>query len=245
MDFTGSEYAESIKTELKREIGKLLEKKLNKEVDFEKPTIMAVIDTSFDIVKLQIKSLFIYGRYKKFKRDIPQTKWFCRICRGKGCRKCDYTGKMYKTSVEELIAKKTLENTKGSGESFHGCGREDIDARMLGNGRPFILEIHDPKIRNLDLSKLEREINTYGKDKIEVTDLHFSNRDEIARIKEAIFIPEVFSIILNSIVMSPNKIAPSEDGIDFLKFPPSLYMYPIFGCIICITGFIVSIVENC
>ena len=197
LDFTGSEYAESIKTELKREIGKILEKKFNKEVDFEKPTIMAVIDTSFDTVNLQIKSLFIYGRYKKYKRDIPQTKWFCRICRGKGCRKCSYTGKMYKTSVEELVAKKTLERTEGSGESFHGCGREDIDARMLGNGRPFILEIEDPKIRNLDLAKLEREINLYGKDKIEVTDLRFSNRDEIARIKEADF-RKIYRVVLTT-----------------------------------------------
>jgi len=187
LDFTGSEHAESIKNELKREIGKILEENLDKEVDFEKPTIMAVIDTSFDVVNLQIKSLFIYGRYNKYRRDIPQTKWFCRICRGKGCRKCDYTGKMYETSVEELVAKKTLEETRGYDESFHGCGREDIDALMLGNGRPFVLEIKDPKVRNLDLSKLERKINTHSKGKVKVTKLRFSDRDEIARIKNADF----------------------------------------------------------
>ena len=140
-DFTGSEYSESIKTELNREIGKILEKDLKKEVNFEKPTIMAVIDTAFDVVNLQISSLFIYGRYKKFKRDIPQTRWFCKICRGKGCKECGYTGKLYEKSIEELISKEILEATKGEEESLHGCGREDIDVRMLGNGRPFILEI--------------------------------------------------------------------------------------------------------
>ena len=195
LDFTGSEHAESIKNELKREIGKILEGNLDKEVDFEKPTIMAVIDTSFDVVNLQIKSLFIYGRYNKYRRDIPQTKWFCRICRGKGCRKCNYTGKMYETSVEELVAKKTLEETRGYDESFHGCGREDIDALMLGNGRPFVLEIKDPKVRNLDLSKLERKINTHNKGKIKVTKLRFSDRDEIARIKNADF-RKIYRVIL-------------------------------------------------
>ncbi len=206
LNFTGSEHTESIKTELKREIGKILEGKLDKEVNFEKPTIMAVIDTSFDVVNLQIKSLFIYGRYNKYRRDIPQTRWFCRICRGKGCRKCDYTGKMYETSVEELIAKKTLDETGSSDESFHGCGREDIDALMLGNGRPFVLEIKDPKVRNLDLSQLERKINIHGKDKIKVTNLRFSDRDEIARIKAADFRKTYHVVLIGEKIINKEKL---------------------------------------
>jgi tRNA pseudouridine synthase 10 len=185
VDFTGSEYTESIKTELNREIGKILEKKMRKEVDFEKPTIMVVIDTSFDDIKLQISSLFVYGRYKKFKRDIPQTRWFCKICRGKGCRKCNYSGKIYKTSVEELIAKRFLELTHGDDESFHGCGREDIDVRMLGNGRPFIIEIKNPKVRNINLTKLQRDINNENKGIIEVNEFHYSSRDEVIRLKDS------------------------------------------------------------
>ena len=206
LDFTGSEYAESIKTGLKREIGKILEEKLDKEVDFEKPTIMAVIDTSFDVVNLQIKSLFIYGRYNKYRRDIPQTRWFCRICRGKGCRKCDYTGKMYETSVEELVAKKTLEKTGSSDESFHGCGREDIDALMLGNGRPFVLEIKDPKVRNLDLLQLERKINIHVKGKIKVANLRFSDRGEIARIKAADFRKTYHVVLIGEKVINKEKL---------------------------------------
>jgi tRNA pseudouridine synthase 10 len=148
---------------------------------------MAVIDTAFDVVQLQISSLFIYGRYKKLKRGIPQTKWPCQICRGKGCKRCDYSGKLYPTSVEELVAQKALEVAKGTDESFHGSGREDIDALMLGNGRPFILEIKNPKIRSIDLHLLEGEINEYAKNEIEVSLLRFSDRDEIARIKAAEF----------------------------------------------------------
>jgi tRNA pseudouridine synthase 10 len=187
LEFTESDYSEPIKTELNREIGKILEEKLGKEVDFEKPTIMAVIDTVFDVVNLQISSLFVYGRYKKYRRDIPQTKWFCGICRGKGCRSCGYTGKMYKSSVEELIAAKFLEKTGGDDESFHGGGREDIDVRMLGNGRPFVLEIKNPRVRSIDLSKLEHGINASNKDVVEVINLRFSDRDEIIRVKNAKF----------------------------------------------------------
>ena len=187
MDLSLHEYSESIKSDIKKKIGKKLENKLNKEVDFKDPTIMAIIDTSFDVVSLQIKSLMIYGRYKKFKRNIPQTKWFCRICRGKGCRRCNYTGKIYDISVEELISEQLLKITSSIDESFHGCGREDIDALMLGNGRPFILELIRPKIRNIDLKIIEKKINDATKNIICVKKLNFSNEEEIKRIKNARF----------------------------------------------------------
>jgi tRNA pseudouridine synthase 10 len=186
-NFTGSEHSESIKTELNREIGKILENRLDQEVNFENPTIMIVIDTSYDIVNLQISSLFIYGRYKKFRRDIPQTRWFCTICRGKGCKKCNYSGKLYKTSVEELIANNFLVVTEGDEESFHGCGREDIDVRTLGTGRPFVLEIKNPKKRKLDLQDLENKINKENKESIEVSEFRYSNKAEVARLKGANF----------------------------------------------------------
>jgi len=220
----GSDYTEPIKIEINRETGKILEKQLGKEVDFERPTIMAVIDTAFDVVHLQIQSLFIYGRYKKYARDLPQTRWFCKICHGKGCRKCQYTGKMYERSVEELIAQPFLEMTDGDGESFHGCGREDIDARMLGNGRPFVLEIKNPKVRNLNLSQSESIINTSNKDVIEVSDLRLSDRDEIARIKNATF-RKTYRLVIQSVKTINNeklkKAAQTLRGRTIGQFTPS------------------------
>jgi tRNA pseudouridine synthase 10 len=186
-DKVGLTDAEPIKMEINREIGKILEPRLGKTVDIPNPEIMAVIDTVFDVVHLQISSLFIYGRYKKLQRGIPQTKWPCQICRGKGCKRCDYSGKLYPTSVEELVADSALEFTKGADQSFHGSGREDIDALMLGTGRPFILEIKNPKIRTINLHLLQQKINARTKDRIEVSSLRYSNRDEIVRIKAAEF----------------------------------------------------------
>ena len=186
-EFAKSDFTEPIKTELNREIGKILEEKLVQEVNFKTPTIMAVIDTSFDVVNLQVASLYTYGRYKKYSRKIPQTKWFCKYCRGKGCKKCNYTGKLYETSVQELIAKTFLDETKGDDESFHGCGREDVDVRMLGNGRPFVLEIKNPKIRTLDFDKIAKKVNKETKDYVEVSNLRISNHEEIERLKAAAF----------------------------------------------------------
>jgi len=221
---TGSEYFESIKNELNREIGKILEKNLEQEVDFNNPDIMAVIDTAFDVVNLQIVSLYIYGRYKKFRRGIPQTRWFCKICQGKGCKKCNYTGKLYGASVEELIAKRFLELTKGEDESFHGCGREDVDVRMLGNGRPFILEIKNPMTRSLDLSKLEKEINSLNKEIIEVNNLHFSNKNEVAKLKD-LGPKKIYRVVLKGEGPLNNeklkKVALSLHGAKIGQFTPS------------------------
>lgn len=194
LSFAGSEYSESIKVEVNREIGKILEDRLCKTVDFKRPTIMAVVDTVFDVVNLQISSLYIYGRYKKYRRDMPQTRWFCRVCKGRGCRKCGYSGKMYEKSVEEAIAKPFLTATGGKDESFHGAGREDIDARMLGNGRPFVLEVINPVTRSIDLPSIEAEINDFNKHEIEVSDFHFSDSGEIVRIKDAEF-KKVYRVI--------------------------------------------------
>jgi tRNA pseudouridine synthase 10 len=187
LKFQNLSYSESIKMELNREIGKYLEKKLRKNVNFENPDIMIIIDTSYNYVQLQIKPIYIYGKYNKYKRNLPQTKWHCKVCRGIGCRKCDYLGKIYQTSVEELIAKDILKVTNGERELFHGCGREDIDVRMLGDGRPFIIEIINPKIREINLTDIEKKINDNNKEIIKVNNLRFSNKEEIVRIKNSKF----------------------------------------------------------
>jgi tRNA pseudouridine synthase 10 len=187
LEFTGEEYSESIKNELNREVGKILENSLKKEVDFLNPTIMVILDTAFNHLELQIKSIYIYGRYKKFKRDIPQTKWFCKICRGSGCKRCNYTGKIYDTSVEELISKIFIEKTIADSSLLHGSGREDVDVKMLGNGRPFVLELKNPIYRKINFIDITNEINKVNKGVIEVSSLRFSNKDEVARLKNATF----------------------------------------------------------
>ena len=224
IDFSKSEYSEAIKNEINREVGKILEAKLNKEVDFKNPTIMVIVDTAFDVINLQITSLYIYGRYKKFKRNIPQTKWFCKICKGKGCSRCNYSGKLYNTSVEELVSKKILDASQGDNEAFHGCGREDIDVLMLGNGRPFVLEIKDPKIRKIDLQKIEDAINEENKEKIAITNIRFSDHDEITRIKKAEF-KKTYRIVFESEKPINNekliKATQSLQGKSIGQFTPS------------------------
>jgi len=177
------EFAESIKTELNREIGKLALPKINRRVEFLNPQVVACIDTRFADVTLDISPIFISGRYTKYSREIPQTIWPCRQCRGKGCDRCNGTGKMYQTSVQEIIGDIALRMADGESHFFHGMGREDIDAAMLGDGRPFILEISKPRRRFIDLDELERLSN--ASDMAGYNNLSFATRDMVAMYKAA------------------------------------------------------------
>lgn len=179
----GGDDAEPIKAELNREIGKLIEALTQKEVEFKNPDAVTLVDTRFGHVEMTITPLFIYGRYNKFSREIPQTKWPCRVCRGKGCERCHGLGKMYSTSVQEILGDIALEMAEGTDHFFHGMGREDIDAKMLGTGRPFILEISNPKKRSIDLNILEAKANE--SENASYSDLRFSNKDEVRKIKSA------------------------------------------------------------
>ncbi len=177
---------ETIKKEVNRLIGLGIWQRHNKEAEFERQDIVFNVDLINEPkVRIQINPLYIEGKYNKFKRGIPQTKWPCTKCKGRGCEECDFTGKQYPESVEELISEHVLKLTKGREAKFHGAGREDIDVLMLGSGRPFVLEIKEPKIRKLNFEKLEEDINKINEGKTAYHNLHTCERPRKAEIKQS------------------------------------------------------------
>ncbi len=177
---------ETIKKELNRLIGLRIYEIYGKDAEFERQDIVFSINLkNSPKVRIQINPLYIEGKYNKLKRGIPQTKWPCTKCKGKGCEVCNHTGKQYPESVEELISEHVLKLTKGREAKFHGAGREDIDVLMLGSGRPFVLEIKEPKIRNLDLKQLEEDVNKINEGKTSYHNLHLCERGRKAEIKQS------------------------------------------------------------
>ncbi len=187
----GIQYCIPLKTHVNGVIGRKLEEITGKKADFTNPDVIFVIDFKNHKGGMDIRPLFIYGRYKKLMRGIPQTKWPCRKCRGAGrvngkiCENCKGTGKQYSETVEELISEEIIGETEAKDSKFHGEGREDIDALMLGEGRPFIIEIIKPKRRNIDLKELEKRINKHAGGKVEVSGLRFSSKKEVVKLKAA------------------------------------------------------------
>lgn len=186
---------ESVKAEFNREVGKLVSATTGKTVDFKNPDVVAVINLENLEVTVNSNPIYIAGRYLKHVRGIPQTRWPCRACKGKGCPRCNGTGKMYTESIEEIVLTPILEETGGDEGKFHGAGREDIDARMLGTGRPFIVEVKNPKKRNIDLQQLQEKINTYAQGKVEVHSLHFAVKENVRQLKAlSQFAPKTYKV---------------------------------------------------
>jgi len=182
------EEQEALSKGLKIAIGRKLEQDWAAEgkiVEFKMPEVVFLIDIDPGKVHVQLNSLYVYGRYLKYSREIPQSKWPCKRCKGKDCPKCGGTGKIYPTSVEELIAEPFLKHSKSNRTRFHCVGREDIDARMLGSGRPFVLEIISPKKRFFDYGKTEREINSKNDGVIGVRGLREVNKKAVEAVKSA------------------------------------------------------------
>ena len=177
-------YSESIKHEFGRLFGKALAERTGKEPDYLIPDLVVVINPFQETVRLQVNPLFVGGRYRKLVRDIPQSKWFCSSCHGRGCEKCGGTGKLYPESVEELSSKPLQEAAEGEKTFFHASGREDIDARMLGTGRPFVIEVSKPRKRFIDLKEIEAKINAVAVGKVEVSKLKFTTKDVVRHLKK-------------------------------------------------------------
>ncbi|MFC6772305.1 tRNA pseudouridine(54/55) synthase Pus10, partial [Halorubrum pallidum] len=181
---------EPFNSEFNREVGKRVGRLTDTEVSFDRPDVQFTIDLADDSVDAKVNSTFVYGRYRKLKRDIPQTEWPCRECNGSGrqgadpCDHCGGSGYLYDDSVEEYTAPVVEDVMDGTEATFHGAGREDVDALMLGTGRPFVIEVEEPRRRRVDTDRLQSDINAFADGAVEVEGLRLATYDMVERVKE-------------------------------------------------------------
>ena len=159
----GIERCESIRSELNRELGKLIFARVKKAADELNPDVVVMLNLQKERIDVSANPIFIKGFYKKLVRGIPQTKW-----------------DQYAESVEDIIAGPVMDVSGGIAHSMHASGREDIDARCL-DWRPFVLEIKNPIKRTMDLKKIQLEIKRSKK--VEVSGLEFTGRKDVAALK--------------------------------------------------------------
>ncbi|XP_015887395.1 uncharacterized protein LOC107422452 isoform X1 [Ziziphus jujuba] len=105
--------------------------------------------------------IYFGGRYLKYSRNVSQTRWIVDDER------------MGEASVEELIGSNILPICHGDSYKFHAAGREDIDVRMLGSGRPFLVEIQNARLMPSEdsVKNIEKHINKMEKKLVGVKNL--------------------------------------------------------------------------
>jgi tRNA pseudouridine synthase 10 len=118
--------------------------------------------------------VYLQGRYLKFKRGLSQSPWVLDGVR------------MGESSVEECIGDIALPYFRGASYKFHTAGREDVDVRMLGNGRPFILEIIDAKKANLtqeEYQQIQDAVNAANENAVEIRETKASTKEYFAGLQ--------------------------------------------------------------
>ena len=121
-------------------------------------------------------SVFVAGRYNKYSSALSQTPWLL-----------DDGTRLHEGSVEELVCG-PLQRFFGADEyRFSASGREDIDVRMLGNGRPFYVELvnaHAALQAPARYAEMQAAINA-STDLVQVAHLQPITAAQTARLKEA------------------------------------------------------------
>lgn len=128
-----------------------------------------------DSIEMMRESVFVGGRYLKYTRDVSQTPWSIG------------TTMLAELSVSGIVCE-TLKNAFRADEfKFVTAGREDANVRMLGNGRPFYVEMMNPRIPVLPsetIKQLEGEINTIMPDKVQIRHLAALRPEDTKVIKD-------------------------------------------------------------
>lgn len=117
------------------------------------------------------------GRYLKFSREYSQTPW---AIKGR---------KLTEHSVSECFAEIIRKYHRADDTKFVTAGREDANVRMLGTGRPFYLELINPRTPRLSdeqYKQIEQEINSQPihKDNVQVRHLGYIRPEYTSIIKE-------------------------------------------------------------
>lgn len=154
-----------IKNAINREAGLEFARISGKKQSGVGPEAIVKLDFRRGIFTVVKAPIFVFGRYEKLEAGLSQTKWLCAWCNGKGCKKCDMRGTRFEDSVHQQI-EAGFAHAGFSGSKLHGSGREDVDVRNIGEGRPFVLELQMPAKNRIDLGKAEKIVNAAGKARI-------------------------------------------------------------------------------
>lgn len=112
--------AESIKREINRELGKRVSAILGVPFNREEPDVEVVIDISTGSIEVQVMPIYISARYRKIHRltnEEGQIKW----------------------PIDKVIQAYNAQDV-----IIHTGGEDPMGVRVLGNGRPVILQVVKP-----------------------------------------------------------------------------------------------------
>ena len=152
--------------------------------DHERPEVAVLARPDRGGAWLEVAPVFVAGRYCKLERGISQTVFYCPKCRGrrKSCDDCGGSGRLVPESVDDFVRPCVQDAVDGRSSAFHGAGREDVDVRMLGEGRSFVVSVRDPKRRDLDAAAVEAAVAEASGGRVTVSGLRMVDKATLKKL---------------------------------------------------------------
>ncbi len=144
---------ENIKFGLSVEMAKKISRRTKSKRIMNDPDLFIQANFKDESCTIRTKPIFVYGRYNKKIRKLPQKQMLCQSCNGIGCHNCNFKGLENTESIEGKISNLLIKKFEGSQVKINWIGGEDQSSLVLGNGRPFFAKILNPKKRNRILRK--------------------------------------------------------------------------------------------
>ncbi|MGC9071530.1 MAG: tRNA pseudouridine(55) synthase [Acidilobus sp.] len=150
-------YSESLKSELKRQIGKLVQARYGLRPDFTRPDAIATVEFPTGRVEVSVRRLGIAVSYFRFNRWLPI--------------------RPYKLHP---LVKAIIDRVGGASVAVHGLVRDELGVRVLGAGLPLVIEVSRPRSR--DVLRPGDTIEVEGAAfKVKAIDAKPPSQDELAR----------------------------------------------------------------
>ena len=144
---------ENIKFAVSREMSKKISRRTKSKRIMNNPELFIQANFKDESSTIRTKPIFVYGRYNKKIRKLPQKQMSCKSCNGVGCHNCNFKGLENIESIEGKISNLLTKKFEGNQVKINWIGGEDQSSLVLGNGRPFFAKVLNPKKRNRILRK--------------------------------------------------------------------------------------------
>lgn len=156
--------------------------------------IQVFIDSQFNYdIKYKTKSLLLLGKYNKYQRGLSQRINFNNMNKDK--KKVHEEGSYSHFTIEDIILEYLYVQSGSKNIKIAWSGSEDKNSLVLGNGRPFVVKIDSPQVRNIEKileikDKLKlifkeiqiEDINKYNQYKIQINTLINITEDYLDKV---------------------------------------------------------------
>ena len=130
----------AIKTDVTGKISSIFARKTHAKLDSHKPDLIILINLSKQICFVKSTPLFVFGRYTKHHRGIPQSSLDDNI-----------------ESIQKTINDFLYKKFSNKDSRYVWIGSEDSQSLVSGNGRPFFVKLLNPQKRNIRINSMKNK----------------------------------------------------------------------------------------